>query len=129
MRRSVARSCVNIMLWIVQVLVGLHTATGAAWKFSNPEQTVPSLGALPHAVWLGLAVVELVCALVLLGAGLVKPLAKWVVTAAGFIVAEMLLYVGTHFVSGAAANGEVAYWLVVAVICAGLAHGRRVQPG
>ncbi len=76
----------------------------------------------------GAAVVEFVCAAVLLASGFVKPLPRWGPHAAWFLVAEMLLYTGMHFASGAAADGQVAYWLVVAVICAGFACGRRVKP-
>jgi len=28
----------NILLWTFQVLLALHTAIGAVWKFSNSEQ-------------------------------------------------------------------------------------------
>ena len=42
----------NILLWILQILLALHTTMGAVWKFSNSEQTVHSLSAIPHGVWL-----------------------------------------------------------------------------
>ncbi len=116
----------NIALWVLQVLLALHTAMGAVWKFSNPEQAVPSLAIIPHAAWLGLGVVELLCSAVLLLPGLIKPLAKAVPWAAGFIVAEMLLYTVLHLASGATEYGSVAYWLVVAALCAFVAYGRRV---
>ena len=45
-------NAVNVVLWILQVLLALHTAMGAVWKFSNSEQTVPSLQAIPHGAWL-----------------------------------------------------------------------------
>ena len=37
----------NILLWILQILLALHTAVGAIWKFSNPAQNLPSLSAIP----------------------------------------------------------------------------------
>jgi hypothetical protein len=41
----------NILLWILQILLALHTAMGAVWKFSHSaEQTMPSLKAIPHGV-------------------------------------------------------------------------------
>lgn len=52
----------NIFLWVLQILLALHTAIGAVWKFSNPAQTVPSLSAIPNGVWLAMSVVELLCA-------------------------------------------------------------------
>jgi hypothetical protein len=59
----------NILLWTLQILLALHTIMGAVWKYSNSEQSVPSLKAIPHGVWLGLGIVELACAV-----GLVLPL-------------------------------------------------------
>jgi hypothetical protein len=41
----------NILLWVLQILLALHTTMGAVWKFSHSEQTVPSLKAIPHGVW------------------------------------------------------------------------------
>ncbi len=52
----------NIALWILQVLLALHTAMGAVWKLSHSEQTVASLSALPHALWLGLSGLEVLAA-------------------------------------------------------------------
>lgn len=45
----------NIGLWILQVLLALHTVMGSVWKFSNSEQTVPSLSAIPHGIWLAMS--------------------------------------------------------------------------
>ena len=59
----------NITLWIVQVMLALHTVMGAVWKFANSEQTVGSLKAIPHSGWLALSVIELLCAV-----GLIVPL-------------------------------------------------------
>lgn len=114
----------NIVLWILQVLLALHTAMGAVWKFSNSEQTA-SLQALPHAVWLGLSVLELACVV-----GLLLPAVnttwgrKTAPSAAAFIAAEMLLFSAVHFASGATDHGQVIYWMVVAALCAFLAWGR-----
>lgn len=48
----------NILLWVLQALLALHTFTGAVWKWSNPEQTVPSLKAIPHGIWLAMSVAD-----------------------------------------------------------------------
>lgn len=114
----------NILLWVLQILLAAHTAIGAVWKFSNPAQTMPSLSAIPQGVWLGMSVVELLCA-----AGLVlpffhKPLAFLVPLAAILIAAEMLLFCGLHIASGDRSYGPMVYWLVVAAICAFIAYGR-----
>ncbi|MFM2153084.1 MAG: hypothetical protein RL199_1519 [Pseudomonadota bacterium] len=116
----------NIALWVLQVVVALHTLVGAVWKLSNPETTVPSLAALPHGAWLGLGVVEVASALVLLLPARVKPLGRFVPIAAAFVVAEMLLFTVVHLASGAAEHSEVVYWLVVAGTCGVLTVGRAV---
>lgn len=116
----------NILLWILQILLALHTAVGAVWKFSNPEQSVPSLKAIPHSVWLAMSVVELFCSLGLIlpafnkSAGILAPVA------AACVAAEMLLFCGVHIYSGDANNNPMIYWLVVAAVCAFIAYGRFV---
>lgn len=118
----------NVFLWILQVLLALHTAMGAVWKLSNSEQTA-GLTALPHGVWVSLSGLEVLAALALLLPAVSKRLGRLVPFAAAFIVAEMLLFTGVHLASGAPLNGEIAYWLVVAAVCAFLAWGRfRVRP-
>jgi uncharacterized membrane protein len=116
----------NILLWVLQVLLALHTAVGAVWKFSNPEQTVPSLKAIPHTAWLAMSVLELLCSLCLILPALSKPLAFLAPIAAACIAAEMLLFCGLHLYSGDTKYGPMIYWLVVAVICAFIAYGRFV---
>jgi hypothetical protein len=115
----------NILLWILQVLLALHTAMGAVWKFSNSEQAT-SLTALPHGLWVGLSVPELLCTLGLILPAFSKRLGRAAPLAASFLVAEMLLFTGVHLASGATENGPVVYWLVVAALCAFVAWGRFV---
>jgi hypothetical protein len=116
----------NMLLWTLQILLALHTAIGAVWKFSNSEQTVPSLNAIPHGVWLTMSGIELLCSLALILPAFSKPMAILAPIAATCIAAEMLLFSGLHVYSGSAAYGEVIYWLVVAAICAFIAYGRLV---
>jgi len=116
----------NILLWVLQVLLALHTVMGAVWKFSNPEQTVPSLKAIPHGVWLAMSVFELLCSLCLILPSFYKPLAILAPIAAACIAAEMLLFCALHLRSSETNNGPMLYWLVVAAICAFIAYGRFV---
>jgi len=116
----------NIILWVLQVLLALHTIMGAVWKFSHSEQTVPSLGAIPHRAWLGLSVFELLCSLGLILPALSASLGILAPVAAAAIAAEMLLFTGVHVRSGATKHGQVIYWIVVAAICAFIAYGRFV---
>jgi hypothetical protein len=117
---------VNILLWVLQVLLALHTAIGAVWKFSNPAQTVPSLGAIPHGVWLSMSFIELLCALGLVLPAFNKSLGFLAPVAAVLIAAEMLLFCVLHLHSTEASYGPMVYWLVVAVVCAFVAYGRLV---
>lgn len=114
----------NTLLWILQILLALHTLMGAVWKFSHSEQAVPSLKALPHAAWLALSVFELLCSLGLILPALSASLALLAPIAAAGIAVEMLLFCGLHLRSGDPKHGQMIYWLVVAVLCAFTAYGR-----
>lgn len=117
----------NILFWTLQILLALHTAIGAVWKFSNSaEQTMPSLAAIPHGAWLTLSVAELLCALALVIPALHKPLALAAPVAVAFIAAEMLLFSALHISSGAANYSPMIYWLVVAALCVFIIYGRLV---
>ncbi|MBX7097058.1 MAG: DoxX family protein [Myxococcaceae bacterium] len=114
----------NALLWVFQILLALHTLMGAVWKVTNSEQSVPSLSALPHAAWLALIGVEVLCAVGLVLPALVKPLAKFALVAAAALVVEMLLFSVLHLASGSTQHGEMIYWLVVAGFAGFIAVGR-----
>lgn len=116
----------NILLWILQILLALHTIMGAAWKFSNPEQTVDSLKVIPHGVWLTMGVIELLCAVGLIIPALNKHLATLIPVAAIIIAAEMLIFCVINIISVDTNFNNIIYWLVVAAICAFIACGRIV---
>lgn len=116
----------NILLWVFQSFLALHTVMGAVWKFTNPEQTVPSLSAIPHSLWIGLSVVELFLSVGLVLPALYGPVAVLAPVAALGIAAEMLLYCGVHLTSGDGSHGQLVYWLAVAALCGFIAYGRLV---
>ncbi|MCL4691459.1 MAG: DoxX family protein [Candidatus Hydrogenedentes bacterium] len=117
----------NVFLWVLQILLSLHTVMGAVWKFSHSaEQTMPSLKAIPQGLWLSMSAVELLCALALIVPAFYKPLALLVPIAALVIAAEMLLFTGVHLYSGARDLGPIIYWLIVAFLCGFLVYGRSV---
>lgn len=116
----------NILLWILQVLLALHTTVGAVWKFSNAEQTVPSLSVLPHVVWLALSILELLCAVALILPAVNKRLGKLAPLAASCIAAEMLVFCVVDLFSASPDYGHLWYWLVVAAFSAFIAYGRFV---
>jgi len=117
----------NILLWILQILLALHTIMGAVWKFSNSEQSVPALNAIPHGGWMVMSFIEILCSL-----ALVLPLFKISFSilapfAALVIAAEMFLFSGLLLSSGNIDYGSLIYWLVVAAICVFIAYGRLVM--
>ncbi len=116
----------NIFLWILQVLLALHTIMGALWKFSNSAQTVPSLKIIPHGVWLALAVVEILCGLGLILPVFSKRLGIAVPVAATLIAVEMMLFSGIDLFSGNIDYNHIIYWLVVAAVSVFVAYGRFV---
>jgi predicted membrane protein len=115
---------VNVLVSFLQVLLALHTAVGAIWKSSNSEKTMPSLGAIPHGVWLSLTGLELVCAIALVVPLFDKRAAILAPLAAAFVAAEMLFFSGVDLASGSSSIGPVLYWLVVAAVCAFIVYGR-----
>lgn len=116
----------NIALWVLQILLALHTAIGAVWKFSNPSQTVPSLGAIPSGAWFAMSIIEIACAVALVLPALYKPLGFLAPLAALIIAAEMLVFCVLHVSSGDISVGQPIYWIVVALFCAFIAYGRFV---
>ena len=116
-----------IVVWILHVVLALHTFMGAAWKFANPEQNVGSLQAIPHGVWLGLGVLEVICSVALILAAFNRRLTLLAPVAAIFIAAEMLMFCGVHLASGDDSHGHMIYWLVVAVISCFVGYGRFVE--
>ena len=114
----------NVLLWVLQSLLAVHTVAGGVWKFSNAPQTVPALRAIPHTMWLTLSAVELLCAVALVVPAFTRRHAMLAPIAAGWIAAEMLLLCGVSLRSGAADRGELVYWLVVAAFSVFIVWGR-----
>lgn len=114
----------NVVLWVLQILLALHTLMGAFWKLKNSEQSVPSLRALPHAVWAALTPIEIALAAALVLPAAVPSLAVLAPVGALALVAEMLLFAALHARSGETRHGELVYWLVVAALGAFVAVGR-----
>lgn len=106
----------NIVLWVLQILLALHTLVGALWKFTNtPEQAAPSFVVIPHIVWLALAVIEIAAAVGLALPILNRKHQKTAGIAALVVVAEMIGFTVLHFLS-AKDPTPIVYWLAVAVL-------------
>lgn len=117
----------NIFLWILQILLALHTLMGAFWKFTNTAgQTMPSLGVIPNGVWLTMSIIEILCSLGLLLPAFSKSLGNLAPIAATIIAVEMLIFSGLHlyFYSLDPGISPIIYWGIVAAICAFIAYGR-----
>lgn len=115
----------NIFLWVLQGLIAVHTAIGAVWKFSHsPEQTMPSLKAIPPGIWLAMSGLEILISLCLIAPVLSKTLWILVPVAASLIVLEMFVFTGFHIFSGNKSFGPIMYWLVIAALSALIAYGR-----
>ena len=117
----------NILLWVVQILaVLLYGASGImkVFMFDKVSEDVPSFGALPRDAWMGLGILELVCAV-----GLIVPAAlHWypalTVVAAAVLTIESLVFVWVH-----AKYGEVTTLIlsgVLGLLMAFIAYGRMV---
>lgn len=117
----------NLALWILQILLAAHTMMGALWKLSNSEQTVASLSAIPHGLWVAMSGVELLWVVGLLAPAFVKRLAILAPLAMAAIAAEMLVFIAVHLATGHPVNGQVVYWIVVAACCAFLTFGRMAR--
>lgn len=116
----------NIFFWVLQILLAMHTVTGAIWKLSNSEQTVPSLAGIPHEVWLAMSAFELVCSLCLILPAFKKPWGHLACFATIGIALEMLMFSGLHLYSGDTNSAPMIYWLIVAAICFFIAYGRFI---
>ncbi len=89
----------NKLLWSLQILAAVLYGSSGIMKvflFDAVSGDVPSFGALPRGVWMGLGLVELVCTV-----GLILPAAlRWrpslTVAAAGVLAIESLVFVGVH---------------------------------
>ena len=117
----------NILLWALQIAAALLYAASGVMKvfmFDQVSGDVPSFGALPREAWMGLGILELVCAV-----GLIVPAAfRWkprlTVLAAIVLAIESLVFIGVHV-----KYREVAPTVmrgVLGLLMAFIAYGRSV---
>lgn len=115
----------NILLWILQILLAIHTIVGAIWKLlHSAEQTMPSLKTIPLRVWQSMSAFEVLLALFLVIPAISEPLAFLAPVAAACIMVEMLAFSVLHLYSRRKKYGSMAYWLIVAALCAFIVYGR-----
>ena len=115
----------NILLWVLQILAAiLYLASGVMkiFMFDKISADVPSFGALPRNVWLGLGILELVCVF-----GLIVPSAfRWqprlTVVAAALLAIESLVFIWVHVKYGE--TGSIIMMAVLGLLMAFIAYGR-----
>src|SRR5688572_1713754 len=105
----------NALLWILQILLALHTAMGAVWQITE-SGTVPSLQAIPQAAWMALIGLELLCSLGLILPAFSRNLTRLIPLSAACIGAVMLLFSVVHLASGDKTYGSIVYWMIVAAV-------------
>lgn len=117
----------NILLWVLQILAALlYTASGVmkVFMFDKVSGDVPSFGALPRNVWMGLGVMELICVI-----GLIVPSAmRWqprlTVVAAVVLAIESLVFIYVHWRHRE--TGSIVMMIVLGLVLAFIAYGRAV---
>jgi hypothetical protein len=117
----------NVFLWILQILLAVHTLMGALWKLSNPaEQAVPSLQAIPQPLWIGISLLEVFLAIALVVPLFNRKAAILAPISATIIAAIMFIYSGIHLASVEPNNSPIIYWMGVTAVCAFIAWGRFI---
>jgi uncharacterized membrane protein len=108
----------NILLWVLQVLLGLWNLIGGIYTFTNYEQLKsPWVNDLPKPVWMALAAGQ-----VLFAIGLVVP--KTTPVAAIFLAVNALL--GLALFAKYAGFPGMLWGLLPAILLAFVAYGRFV---
>jgi len=117
----------NTLLWVLQALatlVYLASGTMKVFMFDKISSDVPSFGALPRRVWMGLGILELACSV-----GLIVPAAlHWqpaiTVAAAAILAIESLVFIWVHVKYGEIP--PIVMSAVLGLLMAFIAYGRMV---
>ena len=89
----------NLLLWVLQVLGALLYGSSGVMKvfmFDKVSKDVPSFGALPREVWMGMGILELVCTVGLIVPGAFHWRPSLTILAATALAVESLVFVGVH---------------------------------
>jgi hypothetical protein len=122
---------VNIVLWIAQIGVAFFAVSGSAFRFFAYETAargIPSVQALPSAVWGLIGAFELLCALGLILPGLLRNGYRWTYYAAVGLAIEMFFVTLLHvryFGLTPSAENPATWTIVLAIVSAFVAWGRR----
>lgn len=83
----------SALLWIVQVLLAIQAFAGGAYKITNFDEiaNMPAIAALPHAAWIALGVVEMLCGILLIVPAATKRMPGLTPLAAAALAVESLV--------------------------------------
>lgn len=115
----------NILLWTLQILLGLWNIIGGIFTFSNYEKIKGPMAAnLPKSVWMGIAILQILFAL-----GLVLPGAFKVMP---HLTPISAIYLGLNALAGCLLFTQysgfpgILWGIIPAILCAVIAYGRFV---
>jgi hypothetical protein len=117
----------NLVLWVLQVLAALvYGASGVmkVFMFHKISEGVPSFGALPRQAWTALGILELICAVGLIGPAAVHWKPVLTVVAATVLAIESLVFIWVH-----ARYREITSIIlssVLGLLLAFIAYGRMI---
>jgi hypothetical protein len=89
----------NVLLWILQVIAALLYGSSGVMKaflFDKISHDVPSFGALPRRIWMGLGILELFCAVALVVPSVMHWQPSLTVLAAVILAIESLVFIAVH---------------------------------
>ncbi len=116
----------NILLWVLQAVLGLLYAAGGYYKAFKFEELASQFTAIPHGGWRALGVIEMVGAVLLI----VPAAAKWMPgltpIAAGVLAIETLLISGVYARQSVKLTAEnpLIWSVVMLLLVAFVAYGR-----
>jgi hypothetical protein len=115
----------NILLWVLQIVLGLLCIAGGAFKIFKIEDlqtTVASMRALPHALWAFIGAFECLAGLSLVLPGAINVLPGLTPIAAAAVAVESVLVTALYIYYGDSA--PVTYTVAMAIMAAFIAYGR-----
>ncbi len=117
----------NILLWVLQVFGALLYGSSGVMKvflFETVSKDVPSFGALPRNAWTALGVMEMVCAVGLVGPAALHWHAGTTGVVAAVLAVESVVFVRVH--SRYKEMTPIVMSAVLGLLMAFLAYGRMV---
>lgn len=115
----------NILLWILQILLGLWNIIGGIFTFSNYEKIKgPMAASLPKSVWMTIAILQILFALGLILPGAFKVAPSMTPIAAIYLLLNALA--GCVLFTQYSGFPGMLWGVIPAILCAVIAYGRFV---